>query len=117
MVFGWTEFRTVRSRGRTVRGCLADSLRAPRGRSVVRGLLQLVLCDLTDGPWRWPDGPQGWRGRSAVAGGQSARLVRTVRPSWPDGPPEPVSFASWFDSSPSFMLPRVLQGIVRVLQG
>jgi hypothetical protein len=34
--------------------------------------------------------------------GQSAGLVRTVRPSWPDGPPEPASFASWFGSSLPF---------------
>jgi hypothetical protein len=45
--------------------------------------------------------------------GQSAWPVRTVRPSWPDGPPEPRSFVPWFDSSLlSFVLPRVLQGIV-----
>jgi hypothetical protein len=31
--------------------------------------------------------------------GRSAWLVRTVRPSWPDGPPEPECFVSWFDSS------------------
>jgi hypothetical protein len=48
-----------------------------------------------------------------VPGGQSAWPVRTVRPSWPDGPPEPGCFALWFDSSLlSFVLPRVLQGIV-----
>jgi hypothetical protein len=45
--------------------------------------------------------------------GWSAWLERTVRPSWPDGPPEPKCFVPWFDSSlPSFVLPRVLQGIV-----
>jgi hypothetical protein len=70
--FGWTEFRTVRNRGRTVRGCLADSPRAPRGRSVVRGVLLLVLCDLTDGPRR--------------RAGRSAVLARTVRDSRPDSP-------------------------------
>jgi hypothetical protein len=31
--------------------------------------------------------------------GQSAWLVRTVRPSWPDSPPEPCCFVPWFDSS------------------
>jgi hypothetical protein len=41
------------------------------------------------------DGPRQQAGRSA-------RPVRTVRPSWPDGPPEHVSFASWFDSSLPF---------------
>jgi hypothetical protein len=70
--FGWTKFRTVRSSGRTVRGCLADSPRAPRGRSVFRGSLLVVLCALSDGPWR--------------RAGQSAVLVRTVRGSRPDGP-------------------------------
>jgi hypothetical protein len=31
--------------------------------------------------------------------GQSAWPVRTIRPSWPDGPPEPGCFVPWFDSS------------------
>jgi hypothetical protein len=31
-------------------------------------------------------------------GGRSAWPVRTVRPSWPDGPPEPECFVLWFDS-------------------
>jgi hypothetical protein len=45
--------------------------------------------------------------------GQSAWPVRTVCPFSPDGPPEPGSFVPWFDSSLlSFVLPRVLQGIV-----
>jgi hypothetical protein len=45
--------------------------------------------------------------------GQFAWPVRTVRPSWPDGPPEPGWFAFWFGSSLlSFVLPRVLQGII-----
>jgi hypothetical protein len=30
---------------------------------------------------------------------QSARPLRTVRPAWPDSPPEPGCFVSWFDSS------------------
>jgi hypothetical protein len=30
---------------------------------------------------------------------RSAWPVRVVRPSWPDGPPEPECFVSWFDSS------------------
>jgi hypothetical protein len=30
--------------------------------------------------------------------GRSAWSVRTVRPSWPDGPPEPECFVLWFDS-------------------
>jgi hypothetical protein len=45
--------------------------------------------------------------------GLSTWSVRTVRPSWPDSPPVPGSFVPWFDSSlHSFVLPRVLQGIV-----
>jgi hypothetical protein len=52
------------------------------------------------------DGPRQQAGRSAW-------LERTVCPSWPDGPPEPECFVPWFDSSlPSFVLLRVLQGIV-----
>jgi hypothetical protein len=58
--------------GRTVRGCLADSPRAPRGQSVIRGASLVVLCVLSDGP------------RRRV--GQSAGLARTVRGSRPDGP-------------------------------
>jgi hypothetical protein len=58
--------------GRTVRGCLANSPRAPRGRSVIRGASLVVLCVLSNGPWR--------RAR------QSAVLVRTVRGRRPDGP-------------------------------
>jgi hypothetical protein len=69
--FSWTKFRTVRSNRRTVRGCQADSPRAPRGRSIFLGLLLLVLCALSDGP------------RRRV--GQSAVLARTVRGSRPDG--------------------------------
>jgi hypothetical protein len=43
--------------GRTVRRCLANSPRAPRGRSVFRGSLLEVLLALTDGPRPRPDGP------------------------------------------------------------
>jgi hypothetical protein len=74
-----------------------------------------------------------FNGRSAAQAGQSAVRVRTVRgtlpdglrgpsrtvrPVWPDGPPEAARFASWFDSSlSSFVLPRVLQGIVPKARG
>jgi hypothetical protein len=61
---------------------------------------------------------QGWTVRGVGAdsprqqAGRSAWTVRTVRPSWPDGPPEPECFVPWFDSSlPSFVLPCALQGI------
>jgi hypothetical protein len=46
--------------------------------------------------------------------GRSVEVGRTVRvasadgpPPWPDGPPEPVCFASWFDSSLPFLYFRV----------
>jgi hypothetical protein len=78
--------------GQTVRGCLADSPRAPRGRSVFRGSLLEVLLALTDSPRPRPDDPP-------YLCGQSTWLVRTVRPSWPDGPPEPGCFVPCFDSS------------------
>jgi hypothetical protein len=48
---------------------------------------------------------QGWTVRCVGTdspqqqAGRSAWPVRTVRPSWPDGPPEPECFVSWFDSS------------------
>jgi hypothetical protein len=58
-----------------VRGCLADSPRAPRGRSVFRGSLLEVLFALTDSP--------------RLRAGQSAVRVRTVRGSRPDSPRGP----------------------------
>jgi hypothetical protein len=79
------------------------------------------------------EGSVCFNGRSAAQAGQSAARVWTVRgtlsdgprgPSqmvrtaWPDSPPEPVSIASWFDSSlSSFVLPRVLRGIVPKARG
>jgi hypothetical protein len=78
-------------------------------------------------------GSVGFNGRSEAQAGQSAARVRTVhgtppdgprgpsrtvRPVWPDGPPEAERFASWFDSSlPSFVLLCVLQGIVPKARG
>jgi hypothetical protein len=90
--FGWKWFRTVRSSGRAVRGCLADSPRAPRGRSVFWGSLLEVLLALMDSPRPRPDGPP-------YLCGQSAWPERKVRPTWLDGPPELGCFALWFDSS------------------
>jgi hypothetical protein len=60
---------------RTVRGCLADDPRAPRGRSVFRGSLLEVLLALTDS--------------SRLRAGRSAVQVRTVRGSRPDSPRGP----------------------------
>jgi hypothetical protein len=58
--------------GRTVRGCLADSPRAPRGRSVIRGASLEVLLPFSDSPRLRPDGPRQGCGQSAPPG-------RTVR--------------------------------------
>jgi hypothetical protein len=77
----------VRSSGRTVRGCLMDSPRAPHGRSVVRSVPLVVLFVLTDGPRLRPDSPRQGCGQSAVPGrtvraahrGRSALSGRTVR--------------------------------------
>jgi hypothetical protein len=98
--------------GRIVRGCLADSPRAPRGWSVIRGSLLEVLLAFTDSPQPRPTVRGTCADSPRYLGGQSAWPVRTVRSSWPDSPPEPDCFVPWFDSSPSFMLPRVLQGII-----
>jgi hypothetical protein len=84
---------------------VSDGLRVLGGRSA--GAWRTVRMLPADGPWfavrHWwfsvlyrtvrgvgPDSPRCWCGRSAWP-------VRTVRPSWPDGPPEPVCFACWFD--------------------
>jgi hypothetical protein len=111
--FGWMRFRTVRSRG-------ADSPRVPGGRSAcsqrspffgVRYWRFCWLFRIVRGPGRTVHRTRADNPR--YLGGQSAWPVRTVRPSWPDGPPEPGCFALWFESSLlSFMLPRVLQEIV-----
>jgi hypothetical protein len=78
--FGWKWFQTVRSSGRTVCGCLADSPRAPRGRSVIRGRLWrfwLLFRTVRDAG---SDSPRCECGRSAAAG-------RTVRVARADSPP------------------------------
>jgi hypothetical protein len=72
------------------------------GRSTTQGRTACGVC---------ADSPRQEAGRSAWP-------VRTVRPTWPDGPPEPECFVPWFDSFlPSFVLPRVLQGIVPKTRG
>jgi hypothetical protein len=65
---------------RTVRGCVADSPRAPRGRSVFRGSLLEVLMALTDSPRPRPNGPPYLCGQSAVH-------WWTVRVARADSPP------------------------------
>jgi hypothetical protein len=77
--------------GRTVRGCLADSPRAPRGRSIIRGASLEVLVSFLDSPRLRPDGPRNGCGQSAIP-------CRTVRATFADSPPEAGSFVSWFDS-------------------
>jgi hypothetical protein len=116
--FGWTKFWTVRSSGWTVRLYLADSPRAPRGRSVLRDSLLVVLLVLTDSPRPRPDGPPYQCGQSAVH-------WRTVRVARADSPPLlagrsaracVLCFLVRFLYSP-LVLPRVLQGIVPRTRG
>jgi hypothetical protein len=99
--------------GRTVRGCLADSPRAPRRRSVIRGASLEVLLPFSDSPQLRPYGPrQGC--------GQSAMPCRTVRAAFADSPRDLCgqSARAWLLCflvqflPPSFVLPRVLQGII-----
>jgi hypothetical protein len=109
-------------------GKVSDGPRVPGGRSA--GAWRTVRVLPADGPffgvcyWRFcwllrtVRGPGRTVRRTCAdspryIGGRSAWPMRIVRPTWPDGPPEPQCFVSWFDSSlPSFVLPRVLQGIV-----
>jgi hypothetical protein len=113
LILHWAKFRTVRSRGRTVRGCLADGPRAPRGRSVIRGRLWWFGLIFRTVRGAGPDCPRCACGQSAVSG-------RTVRVASPDGPPllagrsaRACVLCFLVRFLPSFLvLPRVLQGIV-----
>jgi hypothetical protein len=106
-------FRRSACVGRTVRGCLADSPRASLGRSVFRGSLLEVLLALTDSPRPRPDGPPYLCGQSVVP-------WRTIRLARADSPPLLAgrSVRAWLFCfllrflPPSFVLLRVLQGIV-----
>jgi hypothetical protein len=99
--------------GRTVRGCLADSPRAPRARSVIRGRYWRFCLLFRTVRRSGPDGPRCGCGQSAAAG-------RTVRVACADSPPLLAGWSTraWLLCSlvrflpPSFVLPRVLQGIV-----
>jgi hypothetical protein len=83
---------------RTVRGCPTDSPRAPAD-----GLLFGVVSGGSVCFFR-QSAAQGRTVRGVCAdsprqqAGRSAWPMRTVRPSWPDGPPEPECFVLWFDS-------------------
>jgi hypothetical protein len=98
---------------RTVRGCLADGPRVPRGRSVIWGSLLEVLLALSNSPRSRPDSP-------LYPCRQSAVPWRTVRVARADSPPLLAGWSAraWLVCSlvrflpPSFVLPRVLQGIV-----
>jgi hypothetical protein len=99
--------------GRTVRGCLVDSPRAPCGRSVFWGSLLEVLLALTNSPRPRTDGPSYLCGQSTVP-------WRTVRLARADSPPLLAgrSARAWLFCflvrflPPSFVLPHVLQRIV-----
>jgi hypothetical protein len=99
--------------GRTVRGCLADSPRAPRGQSVFRGASLVVLMSFSNSSGLRPDGPRQGCGQSTIP-------CRTVGATLADRPPclAGQSARGWqlcflvrFLPS-SFVLPHVLQGIV-----
>jgi hypothetical protein len=104
--FGWARFQTVRV-------YRADSPRAPRGQFVIRGASLEVLLPFSDSPRLRPDGPRQGCGQSAI-------LYRTFRTAFPDSPLRLArqSARAWQLCSlvrflpPSFVLPRVLQGIV-----
>jgi hypothetical protein len=116
--FGWKWFRTVRGSGRTVRGCLADSPRAPRGQSVIQGRLWSFWSLFRMVRGVGPDSPRCGCGRSAAAG-------RTVRVASADGPPilagrsaRACVLCFLVRFLPSFLvLLRVLQGIVPRTRG
>jgi hypothetical protein len=90
--------------GRRVRGCLADSPRAPRGRSVIRGAALLVQSAFSDSP--------------RVVAGRSATPSRTVRRSHTDSPPRLLQFracASVLVCLLPLLVPRLLGGSFEVV--
>jgi hypothetical protein len=99
--------------GRTVSRWLADSPRAPRGRSVIRGASLEVMLPSSNSPRLRPDGPRQGCGQSAIP-------YRTVRTAFADSPPRLAgqSARAWLLCllvrflPLSFVLPRVLQGII-----
>jgi hypothetical protein len=81
-------------------GTRADGPPGLRRWFVFLGSVLVVQLSLTDGLWLLA-------GRSAALSGLSARPLRTVRPAWPDSPPDAGSFVPWFDSSLLFSCIRV----------
>jgi hypothetical protein len=115
-------FVSIRRGFEFLMGEVSDGPRVPGGRSA--GAWRTVRVLPADGQLFGvvSGGSVCFFGRSAAQGrtvrgvcadsprqqaGQSAWPVRTVRPSWPDGPPEPECFAFWFDSSLPFSCFRV----------
>jgi hypothetical protein len=95
-------------------GKFSDGPRVPGGQSA--GAWRTVRVLPADGPlfavhpWRFcclfrtvRGSGRMIRGKGADSprypAGKSVRPLRTVRPAWPDSPPEPGCFVSWFDSS------------------
>jgi hypothetical protein len=106
--------------GRTVRGCLADSPRVPGRQSACSPRTVRYSRRVSGGsgcffgsPRLRPDGPQQGCGQSAIP-------CRTVRAAFADNPPcmAGQSGRAWLLCllvrflPPSFVLPRVRQGIV-----
>jgi hypothetical protein len=94
--------------GRTVRGCLADSLRAPRGRSVIRDASVKVLLPFSDSPRLRPDGRRQGCGQSAIP-------CRTVRAVFANSPPRLAgqSARAWQLCSLVRFLPRFFRASAR----
>jgi hypothetical protein len=95
-------------------GEVSDGPRVPGGQSAGAGRTVRVLPRTVRFSGFASGGSVGFNGQSAAQagrsavpvwtvcntfGGQSTWLVRTVRPSWPDGPLEPGCFVPRFDSS------------------
>jgi hypothetical protein len=70
----------------------ADGPRVPGGQSACSPRTVRYSGSSLKVLFGFSDSPRQQAGRSAWA-------VQTVRPSLPDGPPEPECFVSWFDSS------------------
>jgi hypothetical protein len=111
--FGWNWFRTVHSSGRMVRGCLADSPRATRGRSVIRGRLWRFCLLFRTVRGSGLDGPRCGCGQSAAAG-RTVRVARADSPTLLAGRSARACVLCFLVRflPPSFVLPRVLQGII-----